>query len=139
MIDPKTFFSSPGYLEKFDRVYEQVDILEPHLIGPEPPRARDPYNQEIEESREMNEMVLDGDLTIFTGCQCDACVKARTDDEQPRYGKFAAYADLISSKDAPPNEDEFFFLCSYKVVAFVLRVGKWSMYCSLSLLLLTLS
>ncbi len=76
-------------------------------------------------------MTLDGDIMIFTGCQCDTCSKARPETVLSGYGDFAAYAHLIAPEDDPPNE-EFFFLCSYKIVAFVLRERKWSMCSSLA-------
>jgi hypothetical protein len=132
MVDPKTFFSSPDYLSDIDRDKTTIDILKPHLLGLEPPRPRARYYPETTENREMAEMTLDGDIMIFTGCQCDACGKARPETVLSGCGDFAAYAHLITPEDDPPNEEEFFFLCSYKIVAFVLRERKWSMCSSLA-------
>lgn len=131
MVDPKTFFSSPDYLNDIDRDKSKMDIVKPHLVGLEP--SLPPSKYYTHEDVEMREMVLDGDIMIFTGCPCDACDKAHPKtDLSGYYGSFAAYANLISPKDDPPNEDEFFFLCSYKIVAFVLRERKWSMCGSLT-------
>ncbi len=133
MVDPKTFFSSPNYLSDNDMDRPKIDILKPHLLGLEPPRLRARYYYpETPEEREMAKMTLDGDIMIFTGCQCDACGKARPETVLSGYGDFAAYAHLIAPKDDPPNEEEFFFLCSYKIVAFVLKERKWSMCSSLA-------
>lgn len=130
MIDPKTFYSSPRYLYDIDRDKQNMDIVKPHLIGLDPPRARYAY-EETPEAQEMKTMRLDGDIAIFTGCRCNNCRETHSKKRQPPHGRFTAYAHLVSLKDDPPNEDEFFFLCGYKVVAFVLREGKWSMYRSL--------
>ena len=105
---------------------KKMDMPKPHLIGLDPPRNVYSFH-ETHDDREMKAMTLDGDITIFTGCQCDACSKARFTVDQG-YNDFAAYAQLINPMRDPPNEDEFFFLCGYKVVAYVLREGKWSTY-----------
>ena len=129
MIDPKTFYSSPNYLDNIDSSTKKMDIVKPYLIGLDPPRPQYIYRATADD-REMEAMRRDGDITIFTGCRCDACRKTYSKRGQPFHGKFTAYAHLVTPKDAPPNEDEFFFLCGFEVVAFVLREGKWSMYCS---------
>ena len=122
MVDPKAFYSTPDYLEAIQRG-KKMPIVKPHLIGLEPPRSRF-ISEETEEDREMRTMALDGDITLFTGCQCDACHISKT--YQSRRGRFAGYAHLLSPREAPPNEDDFFFLCGFRVVAFVLREGEWS-------------
>ena len=133
MVDPKTFFSSYEYLRVHSYGEKRI-IVKPHLISGAQLSPAILRREDRDDEQEEKEMNLDGDIMIFTGCECDTCGKARSEAGQPHYGRFAAYAHLISPNAAPPNEDEFFFLCSYKIVAFVLSEGAWSMFYFLSLL-----
>ncbi len=133
MVDPKTYLTSLQYLVEIATV-SKGDTVKPHLVGLEMLRPR-PYRWETDDDREWKAAASDGDITKYIGCLYDACGKARSEANWPNYTKFSAYAHLIPPQEAPPNEDEFFFLCSYKIVAFVLGEGKWSMFSPLIFLL----
>ena len=58
------------------------------------------------------------------GCGCQNC------SGQPRnkvLGRFQGYHEIDPRKDQPPANEEFFFLCDYKMSGLVLKTRKWGM------------
>ena len=59
------------------------------------------------------------------GCGCQNCIG------QPRnkmLGKFQGYHEIDPQKDEPSAKDEeFFFLCDYRISGLVLKSRKWGM------------
>lgn len=56
------------------------------------------------------------------GCACQACINQ---PNKRRVGRFQAYHGIVPSKQQPPHDDEFFFLCDHKINGMVLNTRKW--------------
>ncbi|KAL9118140.1 MAG: hypothetical protein Q9187_005319 [Circinaria calcarea] len=59
--------------------------------------------------------------TDTTGCECEECSKR----SEIRPGKFHGYQFPILGREKPPNEREFFFLCTHTIFAFDLKERCW--------------
>ncbi|KAL8775355.1 MAG: hypothetical protein Q9209_000363 [Squamulea sp. 1 TL-2023] len=64
----------------------------------------------------------EGQQFSSVGCQCQSCT------EHPgkvRRGKFEGFSGLYPDEDEPPEDEDFFFLCSFRTFAFILKDRTW--------------
>ena len=96
MIDPSSFY-------EYDRDTREND-------DPDPQPTFDGENKDaVGESGLM-------------GCACQACINQPS---KRGLGRFQAYHDIIPSKQNPPDDDQFFFLCNHAIHGMVLNTRKW--------------
>jgi len=67
--------------------------------------------------------------TGTSGCECEECAMK---PEKPRQGLYQDY-DCVALKAEPPNQNNFFFLCTNLVPAFILNERKWGMHRTFSI------
>ncbi|TAQ90526.1 hypothetical protein B7494_g1089 [Chlorociboria aeruginascens] len=90
----------------FDTFYSQRPGDRPYLVAAWVP----------EESEDGDETA-----TGTSGCECEICASKTDKSRQALYQDY----DGVSTKKKPPNEDNFFFLCSRRVPAFILSDRSW--------------
>ena len=78
--------------------------------------------------KNAKEWVLDGTslddiVQQKPGCNCARCIS--DDNIQRPKGRFWGYYLCDPTQSTPPNEDEYFLLCSYRTFAFDLAARRW--------------